>query len=246
MRYLNITGIILKKYNIGEQDQYVTIFSPTLGRIDARARGARKINSSFIGHLEILNICELQLYKSQNHFTITQCQIKRSYKNIRETLHQSMLSFHLLEIFLKIAQSEENGEELFDLIAQTLEKIDQNKKNHLHIETFKIKMLAIAGALPNISHCGSCDIRWTTESMICIDDEGHISCSNCSSGNQTLMPFNIMKLIHFIQRSSFDHVEKITMNEQEKNILKKIMGIFLHNYISSELKTEKFIVNLHD
>ncbi|MCA9373918.1 DNA repair protein RecO [Candidatus Peregrinibacteria bacterium] len=246
MRYLNITGIILKKHNTGEQDQYVTIFSPTLGKIDARARGARKINSSFIGHLEILNICDFQLYKNQNHFTITQCQIRKSYKNIRETLNQSMLSFHLLEIFLKIAQSEENGDELFDLIAQTLEKIDQNQKNQLHIETFKIKMLDIAGALPNISRCGNCDIRWNQESMIHIDEEGHISCFDCSSGNQTLIPFNTMKLIHFIQQSPFDQIEKIAMNQQDKTILKKVMAIFLHNYISSELKTEKFIAHLHE
>lgn len=244
MRHLNVTGIILKKNNAGEQDQYVTIFSPTLGRVDARARGARKINSSFIGHLEVLNICDFQLYKNQNRYTITQCQIKKSYKNIRETLNQSMLSFHLLEIFLKIAQSEENGDELFELIIQTLNKIDQNQKNHLHIETFKIKMLDIAGALPNISRCGNCDIRWSTESMIHIDDEGHISCFDCLTGNQTLIPFNTMKLIYYIQQSPFEEIEKIAMSQEDKSILKKVTGILLHNYISSELKTEKFIAHL--
>ena len=47
MRSLGIDAIILKRRNLGEFDQSITLFSPTLGKIQATARGARKVSSQF-------------------------------------------------------------------------------------------------------------------------------------------------------------------------------------------------------
>ena len=73
-RQISCEGIILQKRNFGEHDQFVTFFSPELGLMEAAAKGSRKINSPFTGHLEILNICKFQIYKNARGQTITQCQ----------------------------------------------------------------------------------------------------------------------------------------------------------------------------
>lgn len=246
MRYISTTGIILKKRNIGEQDQYVTLFSPTLGKIDARAKGSRKITSSFMGHLETLNVCVFQLYKNGSHFTITQCQVQESFKKIREQLKQTFLSLHLIEIFLTMAQSEENGEELFELLTGTLKKLDRENKNSLYLENFKIKILTIAGALPNVSRCGNCDIRWQPGSMIQMDQEGHIFCQSCAPERSMLIPFNTMKLIHFLKDAPFHQVQKIKSTPKEESSLKTLTDIFLQNYIITELRTEKIMTLLNE
>lgn len=241
MRNQNIRGIILKKNNFGEYDQFITVYSPTLGKFDALAKGVRKINSSFSGHLEILNICDFNVYKSSYRYTITQCQTVNSFKNLKKDLQLSMLAFLISEIFYRMTPSDEQGEDLFSLIIQTLQSLSGNVKNPLILESFKIKLLQATGNLPDISECSDCHHKWRPEDTICLDQYGHIKCMNCSNNNDTkeLIGFNIMKLINFIAHRPYKEIENISLKLHEQNNLKRLTDIFLHSYIDIELKSEK-------
>ncbi len=241
MRNQNIQGIILKKRNFGEYDQFITIYSPTLGKFDAMVKGVRKINSSFGGHLEILNICNFNIYKSAYRYTITQCQTVNSFKDLKKDLQLSMLAFLISEIFYHMTPSDEQGEDLFILITQTLNSLSCNIKNPLILESFKIKLLQATGNLPDISECSDCHHKWKSNDTIGLDIYGHIKCMNCSNRQETkeLIGFNIMKLINFISQRPYQEIENITLKQHEHNNLKKLTDIFLHSYIDIELKSEK-------
>jgi DNA repair protein RecO (recombination protein O) len=258
VRHITTAGIILKKKFAGEQDQYITLYSPDFGKIEAIARGSRKINSSFTGHLEILNICDFELYKSSYRITITQCQLRHSFRKIREKLDRSMISFLLVEIFHKMAsEGEEQSKDMFTLIKDTLTAIDEGKESGFTIEYFKIKMLRMAGALPDISVCGTCSTRWeqkihTSPSLhgsIFANQEGHIFCNQCVTTNDAAknliaVPFNTMKLIHYISTTPSNKMPTIRLTPDETAHLKKITDVFLHNYLPSELKSEKILADL--
>lgn len=241
MRQINTHGLVLKKYPFGEQDFFVTIYSPLLGRFDALAKGARKIDSKFTGHLETLNICNIQLYKSSSKYIITQCQISQSFRPIRDNLELSMLSLLLIEIFYNLAHAHENGNELFDLIEKSLTQLSKNNKNALAIETFKIKILKLSGALPDISNCSQCHHKWSATDTILIDPNGHIFCHMCGKPwkIQSAISFNIMKLINFIAIAPHEKIEQLKLQTQDLNQLKKITDSFLHTYINKEINCEK-------
>ena len=241
MRQINTSGIILKKYAFGEQDFFVTIYSPMLGRFDALAKGARKIDSKFTGHLETLNICNLQLYKSTSKYIITQCQISESFRPIRENLELTLLSLLLIEIFCSVAHSDEHGYELFELIEKSLSKLGKNDKNSLTIETFKIKILKLSGALPDISNCSHCHHKWITTDVIHVDPNGHIFCHQCGKTWKILtsISFNIMKLINFLATAPHQEIEQLKLETQDLNKLKKISDTFLQTYINKEINCEK-------
>lgn len=244
MRHTTTTGIILKKRNIGEHDQFVTFFCPDIGKVEAIAKGARKTTSSFMGHLEVLNVCELQLYKTAHRYTITQCQMQRAFKNVRSNLNLIMTCFLLVEIFQKITQPEEENDRMYDLLLETLIHIDQDSKNELYIENFKIKILKDAGALPDVSHCSNCHQRWAENDPIQSDPEGHFFCLPCTPETSTAIPFKIMKLLHYLANQPSRSIGNIQMSPQETAILKNITDIFLHNYLAAELKSEKIIALL--
>lgn len=241
MRHTTSTGIIIRKRNIGEQDQFVTFFSPELGKIEVIARGARKSNSSFTGHIELLNVCEFQVYKSAHRSTLTQCQIQQSFKNVRESLNLTMICFFLVEIFYKISQPEEQSQELYNLLLETLTHIDKDTKNELSVENFKIKILKISGALPDISHCNACENRWKETDHIQMNSEGYLFCQNCATENIIVVSFKTMKLLHYISHQASRDITKIRLTEKEAQSLKSVTDIFLHNYLATELKSEKII-----
>lgn len=242
MRNLHIQGIILKKQNIGDYDQYITIYSPQIGQFQARAKGARRVKSSFAGHTNLLNICHLQLYKNGDHYTLIQCQATESFREVRENLELSALSFILLELFQKAAhRDEETNKQLFDLFLSTLHSLTV-KNRHLLIEAFKIKLLHLSGAISDISECSSCHHRWQSHAKIFTDNEGHLFCRKCTdNSSNTSVPFNIIKLVNFLLHEDYSKIEKIKLQKDEALKLRQLSDMFLHIYINSELKSEKIV-----
>lgn len=246
MRHLGINGMVLKKQNYGEYDQFITIFSPTLGKIEAVAKGARKIDSPFTGHLELLNICTFELYKKTQNFTIIQCQNQKTFKALRNDFNRTILALLLLEIFQKSTPEEGNGEALFELLETTLNQLEKSQKSFIVIETFKIKLMQLLGILPDISRCSHCSKKWEKISHICIDEDGNLYCKNCQreGGSKESISFNIMKLIHFLTKAEFQGIEKIRLLGEEKKLLQKITNVFLQKYINREIFSEKILTQI--
>lgn len=140
-RNLHTTGIILKKQPVGENDILVTLYSPEFGKIQAAAKGARKMTSSFSGHIETLNMCNVQLYKTPVRYTLIQCQTVESFKNIREDFERSMMAGLMIEIFHKSTLSTEHVPELFHLLKESLQKLCISEQHFLTVEGFKLNLL---------------------------------------------------------------------------------------------------------
>lgn len=251
MRHTLVQGIILKKRNLGENDQFITLFCPELGKIEAVAKGARKIQSHFIGHLEPLNICELQLYTSQYRTTITQCQTVRSYKNLHTNFESSIIAQIILEIIQKTVHAAEQGREVFDLLSTTLDILDRNSKKFIHVESFKIKLLTHMGLMPDLKICHHCSQAFTDPCTndtltpqtreIHSDPQGHFYCSDCYQHGHKV-PFGIIKLIHYLSHANTEEIDKISLTTREKTWLRETTDSFLNPYISSPLNTEKILI----
>ncbi len=243
MRSIGTSGIILKKQNRGEYDQSITLFSPELGKIRATAKGARKMSSKFSGHLETLNICDLQLHRSAHSFTITQCQARKTYRLLREKLEKSILSMLILEIFQASTHAQEQGRELFELIESTLDSLGASGKHPLVIESFKIKLLKLLGVMPEIERCSYCHKKWLSGCIIRLDDEGHLACTGCAKPHKSAqeVPFKIVKLISYIGNNGFEGIMKISLSEDEIRSLKKICRSFLALHLDREIFSEKLL-----
>ena len=243
MRSLGVDAIILKRRNLGEFDQNITLFSPVLGKIQASARGARRVSSSMAGHLEPLNICRLELHRSGRGYTITQCQARKTFRPLRENLQKSMFSLLILEVFQKSTHEQGQGQELYSLIERTLDNLSAGTKYPLIIESFKIKLLQLLGVLPDCGHCSLCRKRWTGDNFVFLDGEGHFCCTDCDNPLKTgkNIPFGIIRLINFICQRDFPEILQVTLQPKEYESLRKISSSFIERYLDREIMAEKII-----
>jgi DNA repair protein RecO (recombination protein O) len=240
MRNFCTEGIILKRQNRGENDHYITLFSPLLGKISACAKGARKISSSFSGHLEPLNICTFEIYRSARSYTITQCRSTETFKRIRSDLEKTLTATMANEIFEKTAYLPDQSNELFELFKSALDHFSKSKKTALMLESFKIKLMRIIGILPDIKHCAACHNRLETDKPASIDLEGHILCEKCAVkyGSCEVIPFRVIKLINYICLCDLSAVEKIATRKSETDTLKIVADTFLHHHLERRITSE--------
>lgn len=151
MRDFRTKGLILKSRNFGENDKIVTIITPSLGKISAKAFGARKILSQFTGHTEQLSICDFAIYKStKDLFTITQCKSLKVFKKIKKDLELTNQALEIVELFNLNTGFEENIEGGYDLLKKTLLHLETQKKDTDEIaREYIVELFSILGLLPH-------------------------------------------------------------------------------------------------
>lgn len=247
MRYFSTTGIILRKQNSGENDFFLTIFSPEYGRLQATSRSSRKITSIKGPHLDPLNYGRFQLYKNGDRYLLTECKIENVFQIIKGSLDKSLYSLAACEILLKSIQDDQESSELFQLFLRTLEKLEKSDQHNLALEEFKIKLLKSSGSWPDISICYFCQHKWQAADQIWIDQIGNLNCLNCfplSHNKLDNTTFDAVKLAHFLAEYSTERVS-LHIRPEQLFALQKITGIFLTNYLHCETRAEKILHSGH-
>ncbi len=255
-RSINTQAIILNKKPIGENDVSITLYCPSLGKIYAIAKGARKIASHWSGHLEPMNLCQMQLYKSATRFTVTQCLVEQNFKNIYKSVEALSCAMLILEIFQKSTYEHAHSQALFDLIHATFQSLNHSRGTFLALERFKLHLLKLNGTLPNMTACVFCHRRWNALSAIWLDPNGHLSCGNCvgagfartddlRTGRDWLLSpckrisFEVIKLVcYLLEKNSAGNI-KIRVSTSQKQQLQLITHTFLQHFINREIIGEK-------
>ncbi len=249
MRTITVTGIILKRQNFSDYHQFVTIYTPTLGQIEAVAKGVRKMGASLNGHVEILTIGTFQLYKGNKNYSLLQCQVLHNFQTIREDFDKLMIALLMLEIFQKTTHSLEHGEHAFNLLKESLQKLTNSNKQGLLLETYKIKLLHECGALPDFAHCSKCEKKIQENSKIFLN-ENHLTCEHCHHGNHdnegSIYPldFKMLKLLNYLQKAPLSSTEQLVLSTEHEQILKQTVNGYLQHYLPGNLKTELFFQKL--
>ncbi|MCP6762930.1 MAG: DNA repair protein RecO [Fischerella sp. CENA71] len=152
------TGINLKTQAFGESDRLVTVLTQEFGLIRAIAPGSRKHNSSLGGRSAMFVVNELLIAKGRSLDKITQAQTIKSYPRLAQDLVKLVSSQYLAEIALCQALSEQPQVELYDLLNEHLERIENLPNTDTsgvvaYLTHGVFQLLALAGLTPQVQIC---------------------------------------------------------------------------------------------
>ncbi len=149
------TGINLKGMPLGESDRLLTILTKEHGLIRAVAAGARKHRSAMAGRSGLFVVNDLQISVGRNMDRIKNAEVLQSFVGLGKTLAKLTAAQYLSELALMQALSAQPQEELFLLLVEHLNRIqdaeNQNVLAHLNHGTYHL--LAIAGFAPQVHSC---------------------------------------------------------------------------------------------
>ncbi|MBU1446255.1 DNA repair protein RecO [Patescibacteria group bacterium] len=194
-RSCEVNGVIIKLMELGEKDYLVTIITPTHGKIQVHAKGARRIESKFTGHLDLLNVCHFQLYKSPRNYIITECQLIQNYDHFRKNLDKFYISNEVAKMAFRFTTEEEENSAIYELLINTFLALENNEKENLILEAFKIKLLGLSGIMPDLH-----DIK-DTEFM-------HID-------------IRLKKLLNFLLKNPYEDIIRLYLEKHDQNTLQK-------------------------
>src|SRR3989338_2548276 len=153
-------AIILSSYPYREHDRIISFFSEQYGRMEARARGARKLSSKLAGHLEPFIETELLLAAGRRWDILAGSRTLQSRQKLRSSLELVALASLCAEAAKLITRPQAADQRIFNVLKSTFSYLEDERLSLAHKQSLGIsflwQMLRLAGFAPELSRCIHC------------------------------------------------------------------------------------------
>ena len=238
-------ALVLKYFPYQEADLIVTMLTKDHGKVQAIAKGARKLQSKFSGHIEPLTVVNVQLAKGKSLDTVTQVQTDKAYPQLYDDLHKLAHGIYISELIDQFTPEREPNRQIFEIGLKTLDVLSKSDSPELGLLNFEFQILKFSGFLPELFNCVICEAEIKPTENRYSPNRGGVVCLSCSNSRETIpLSLSGMKILrHFnlypVAQHSGLKIRKETYFELKTLLLETI--IF---WLEKDLNSSGFVEHL--
>lgn len=245
-RTFKTSGIVLRTRELAEQDRFITLYTPDQGKLTCIAKGIRSFKSRRSTQVELLSRVDIQLWKSNHHFYLTQAISQKRFSGFKEDMASLTSGVFIAELVDRLTPDEQPHKEIFDLLDETFSLMEFYPEHHeLLREAFVIKCLQLLGILGSVRQCGQCREPLPAEAAYLDEFNLTLHCRPCTENEphkfKEAVHLETLKLIHFILEHRLLGVLNVKMEESHLAILSQFGRLFLATNLHHPLKSEAFL-----
>ncbi|MBQ7784833.1 MAG: DNA repair protein RecO [Clostridia bacterium] len=192
MAQITTHAIVVRRADYRENDRMITLFSPTLGRIDALCRGCRRQKSPLMAASELFCSGEYVLYQSREHTTVVSCTVGDTYYALRSDYERLSHGMYCLELCAAAIQPAQENERLFLLLLKSLAHLCYGEIQPRRVTAvFLMGMTSLLGFRPQVGRCAKCGTpvlqgSAAEETLVAAfgAEAGGVLCPGCSPGER--------------------------------------------------------------
>ena len=250
--YHKTQGIVLKTRKYSESSKLLTIYTRELGRINALAKGARKIKSRFGSSLEVFTESKFLFYKqpSAGLYVVSQSQILSPHEELYFAGDKFASASVMADFLYTHTVQAEKHEELYQFFRSSLKALELTGSPQNVLLSFMLKYLSLAGYRPNLKSCASCGKpdRSASKSYRVSAKHGGIICEACSrkEGDSVVISGSSLKALCYLQEKGYHVMSGLKLESCLAAEIRKVINNFLeynYEYSLKSLKVMEEIVN---
>jgi DNA repair protein RecO (recombination protein O) len=156
-RLYRVSAIVLKRRDQGEADRLLTVLTRDRGKLTLLAKGVRRQASRKAGHIEPFTHVDLLVAKGKSLDLVTQAETIEAHRGLREDLWRSTWAYYVAELADAFTQDEDPHDLLFDLVVETLGRLNCGEDPALCARYYELHLLGLVGYQPQLFRCVQCD-----------------------------------------------------------------------------------------
>ncbi len=184
-------GIVLRSIRYGEADRILDLYTKDAGLVSAIAKGIRRTKSRFGARLEPLSCVEFVAYHGRTLDTVTQAEVLRSFREVREDLIRFEAAARMVGSVRALSGGDEADRRVFNLLYNGLDALEGRDSGFERVEAaFGLKLSILAGYAPQLDVCSNCaiDPEGAQAPLYFAPDLGGVLCSECRSAAADAFP----------------------------------------------------------
>ncbi len=221
---------LLKKTVYKEADYILNFYTKDFGKISCIAKSAKKSRKRFGGRLELFLELRIKIKSGiKNIKYLEDCNIIKPFSNMMNDLDKFKFGSFILEYVDILSEPEEANRDMFLLLKQSMEEINQKKNIYSLIPRFQYKALRSVGLNPELTSCYKCGQSIEDIGYLSMR-QGGIACKECAKKLKVLA-------------DEYKFIRKFNEEDRE-SILKNILLFtkFTKYHTGKEFKSEKFLM----
>lgn len=246
-------GIILDRREYREYDRILTIYTQDYGKIEAVARGVRKIVSKLAGHLEPLTYASFMLARGRT-FDIIATSVKRSSFRLP---HHDLMSFllvtYLFEAVDRLTRQNEPDPALFKLLIGYLETMENHVDRYGGPPSFQrtlltlysfVQLLKLLGYSPALERCVVGREALAGNQLFLSLREGGLVCPAHQRGETVALSRQTAELLRLMTDGHLEAVRFMNRRDQALKEIALIINSFFKHHLGEPLASERFLATV--
>ena len=146
-------AVVLRTLKYGETSLIATLFTREMGKVAVIAKGARRTKSKFGSTLQPMSYTQVVFYykPTRSLQTLSESAHVRAFHNIGRSLKKLALGQRMMEMTAALIQEEEANPHVFNLLVQTLRRLDEAERRIENIlPYFELRLASLLGFSPAV------------------------------------------------------------------------------------------------
>lgn len=236
-------GVVLRHVEVGEADRILSFYTLEYGKLQAIAKGIRKMRSRKAGHLEPFSRVELMLAKGRNLDVISQAEAQSTYENLRADLKLIAYAAYIVELLDRFTYEEGENRPLYNLLVNTLSRLDEGSPAQTVVHYYEIHLMDLLGFKPQLQVCVACGEKIKPEDQFFSAKLGGALCPKSLSADPGAWKVSLgaLKYWRHLQRSSWNKVQNLVIPSQIESELASLLERYLTYLLEYGLRTPGFL-----
>ncbi len=235
-------AIVLRTYNVGEQDKIVVFFSRDRGIIKGVAKGARKFGNRFGSSLEPLSLVKAYYYEKEGKdlVTVSNCDLIESFFELQNVPDITFTLSYFAELIQEFSPSLAKDDKLYRLLLSILRTLTKGGDLNFLSRYFEAWLLKINGVLPELSECKKCRKSLTHSGWLSPKKDG-VFCDRCASLKKEKVTPDLGAFVQWIRNNPPPEKGPQPFSAEQLNAIKKALKEIIVFHLEREPKTLRYL-----
>jgi DNA repair protein RecO (recombination protein O) len=229
-------AIVLRIVDFSETSIVATLFTDSLGKIGALAKGARRPKGPFEAALDLLAVCRIVfIHKTSDALDLlTEAKLERRFRSAARDLSRLYAGYYVAELLQELTDTADPHPELFRAADEALFDLDRGEPASSIVLRFELTLLRVLGLLPSLDACAGCGVPVATTGRVAFGQlAGGVLCSTCRPGQRQVVSVSA-GVIRALQRYAMPDGDAWRRVKLERGLRGELRGV-LNHYVAHVL-----------
>jgi DNA repair protein RecO (recombination protein O) len=179
-------GVVLRATPLRESDLLVVLYTDSLGRISAVARGARRSKLRFAGALSLLVLGKFQLGRPPRGdlWALEGADVVREWTHLSSDVVAVAHASYVVELVGALMPQESPEPHALELIVGLWDSLAEHGPSPAALRSVELALLDLGGHRPSLEQCAACGERDLETGAVFDPSRGGAICRRCAASSR--------------------------------------------------------------
>ncbi|MDP4108708.1 MAG: DNA repair protein RecO [Bacillota bacterium] len=233
-------GIVIKNVDFKDTDKYVYILTANHGKLKALAPGSRGRGSKLLAATQLFSYGSFTFFEGRGYLKIDSAETKEQFFELSKEITALSLASYFMELLDLTGDSDVPTADILRLSLNALYALSKLKIPEKIIKpAFELRLLALSGFEPAISHCGIC--KKEPETPFLNLQNGILHCGGCRGsiprGLSLPLPQGTLYAMRYILSADLKRIFSFSLDGEPLDRLNEVCEAFALAQLEHEFRT---------